>query len=142
MAESHVMSALVKKRSEILGEIQHCEALIKEYKENLSSLDATIHIFDSNYDLQSIKSKKVQRTRYFETGEAKVLILDLLRQSVSPIRTDLIAKALADKKGLEEYHHRTLNKSIITVLGRLEKNGLVERAAKEGLQILWRIRRN
>lgn len=63
MAESHVMSALVKKRSEILGEIQHCEALIKEYKENLSSLDATIHIFDSNYDLQSIKSKKVQRTR-------------------------------------------------------------------------------
>lgn len=141
MAESHVMSALVKKRSEILGEIQHCETLIKEYKANLSSLDATMHIFDSNYDLQSIKSKKVQRTRYFETGEAKVLILDLLRQSVSPMRTDLIAKALARKKGLREYH-RTFNKSIITVLGRLEKNGLVERAAKEGVQILWRIRRN
>lgn len=29
MAETHVISALVSKRSELLGEIQHHEALIK-----------------------------------------------------------------------------------------------------------------
>ena len=46
MAESHVISALIKKRSELSGEIEHYEKIIKECKENLTSLDKTIHIFD------------------------------------------------------------------------------------------------
>jgi hypothetical protein len=66
MAETHVISALVKKRSELLGEIQHHEALIKEHKSNLSSIDKTIHIFDDNYDLRTIKSKRVSQERYFK----------------------------------------------------------------------------
>ena len=55
MAESHVISALIKKRSELSGEIEHYEKLIKEYRENLTSIDKTIHIFDDSYDLRTIK---------------------------------------------------------------------------------------
>jgi len=46
MAESHVISALIKKRSELSGEIEHYEKIIKEYRNNLASIDKTIHIFD------------------------------------------------------------------------------------------------
>ncbi|PCI30178.1 MAG: hypothetical protein COB67_02515 [SAR324 cluster bacterium] len=88
MAETHVISALVSKRSELLGEIIHHEALIKEYQSNLSSIDKTIHIFDISYDLRTVKPKRVTRDRYFKNGEAVVLILDTLRElnsGMSPI---------------------------------------------------------
>ncbi|MFA6193001.1 MAG: hypothetical protein WC665_11710 [Sulfurimonas sp.] len=48
--QTHIISALVSKRSEILGELEYHEALLREYKENLVSIDKTIHIFDTSYD--------------------------------------------------------------------------------------------
>jgi chromosome segregation and condensation protein ScpB len=142
MAEPHVISALVKKRGEIVGEIQHLESLIRDYKTNLSSIDTTIHIFDSSYDLRTIKSKKAQRNRYFETGEAKVLILDLLRKASEPIRTDELANFIASNKGLsfDSVGQRSFNKSVINILSTLEKNSLIERVSKEGLTITWQIK--
>ena len=142
MAETHVISALVSKRSELLGEIQHHEALIKEYKLNLSTIDKTIHIFDDNYDLRTVKTKRVHRNRYFETGEAKVLILDTLRGLKKPIKTDELSNIIASKKGLtlDSYQQKTFNKSIIGVLGTLEKSDLIERTGKDGLVIIWQIK--
>jgi len=58
MAESHVISALIKKRSELSGKVEYYEKLLNEFKEDLSSIDRTIHIFDENYNIKSIKSKK------------------------------------------------------------------------------------
>ena len=46
MAESHVISALTKKRAELLGEVQHYEKLLKSSKENLTHIDKTIKMFD------------------------------------------------------------------------------------------------
>ena len=57
MAETHVLSALTKKRAEVDGEIKYYEKLLKQSKLNLQSLDQTIHIFDENYDLRTIKAK-------------------------------------------------------------------------------------
>ena len=142
MAETHVISALVSKRSELLGEIEHYEALVKEYRLNLSTIDKTIHIFDDNYDLRTVKSKKIHRNRYFETGEAKVLILDILRGLKEPIKTDALSDIIASKKGLilDGSQQKTFNKSIIGVLGTLEKSDLIERVGKDGLVIIWQIR--
>ncbi|AHJ14359.1 hypothetical protein [Sulfurospirillum multivorans] len=143
MAESHVISALVLKRSEFLGEIQHYEALIKEYKENLVSIDKTIHIFDASYDLRTIKSKRVMKERYFQIGEAVVLILDTLRTSNKPMKTDEICAAIASKKGLSlesDYEKATFQKTIVASLSRTVNNNLVERAGRDGLTMIWQIK--
>lgn len=142
MAELHVISALVSKRSETLGEIEHHEALIRKHKENLRTIDKTIHIFDKNYDLRTIKSKKIHRNRYFEGGEAKVLILDTLRELNEPIKTDKLSNIIASKKGLilDSFQQKTFNKSIIGVLSTLEKSDLIERTGKDGLVIIWQIK--
>lgn len=97
MAESHVISALIKKRSELAGEIEHYEKIIKECRENLTSIDKTIHIFDENYDLRTIKSKRVVRNSYFASGEATKMVLDVLRTSDKPLRTDEISDIVASK---------------------------------------------
>jgi hypothetical protein len=89
-----------------------------------------------------VKTKRVHRNRYFETGEAKVLILDTLRGLKKPIKTDELSNIIASKKGLtlDSYQQKTFNKSIIGVLGTLEKSDLIERTGKDGLVIIWQIK--
>ena len=143
MAETHVISALVKKRSEVSGEIKHYENLLKKAKIDLQSIDQTIHLFDENYDLRSIKSKRVHKERYFKTGEAKVLILDILRTTTEPLSTNDISKQLAFNRGLgnkEGFDTNHFQKIIFASLERCEKNGLIERIGKDGLSIIWRIK--
>lgn len=143
MAESHVISALVSKRSEILGEVEYHEALLREHKENLASIDRTIHIFDTSYDLRTIKSKRVSKERYFKNGETVVLILDALRKSNKPMKTDEICSAIASKKALSlesEHEKATFQKAIVASLSRMVDNNLVERAGRDGLTMIWQIR--
>jgi hypothetical protein len=143
MAEPHVISALVKKRSELRGDIIHYKELIASLDKDLATIDNTIKIFDPDYNISSIKPLKKHRNRYFDTGEAKVLILNTLRELGIPTKTDDLAKSIASKKDLvfNSYNdERSFNKSIINVLGTLEKNSLVERTGKEGLTLIWKIK--
>jgi hypothetical protein len=143
MAETHVISALTKKRAEVLGEIKHYEKLIKQSKINLQSIDHTIHIFDENYDLRTIRAKRVSSERYFKNGEAKTMILDVLRRAIEPISTTEISKSIASKKELdseEDFDLVRFSKVVLTSLTRCESSELVERVGKEGLSILWKIK--
>jgi hypothetical protein len=145
MAEPHVISALVKKRAELLGEIQYYEKLLKSSKENLTHIDRTIKMFDENYNLLGIKAKRVHREKYFKTGEAKLLILDILRVASTPISTTDIGKKIASNKEIDSNEGFDLEhflKVILASLSRYEHNGLIERAGKDGLTILWQIRRD
>lgn len=141
MAESHVISALIKKRSELSGEIEHYEKLLKEYRENLTSIDKTIHIFDDSYDLRTIKSKKVVRNSYFASGEATKMVLDVLRTANEPLRTDEISDIVASKKSLFLDGKDKINfqKSILYALNTSEKRGLVTNIGKDRLSLMWRI---
>ena len=143
MAETHVISALTKKRAEVSGEIKHYEKLLKQSKINLQSIDQTIHIFDDTYDLRTIKAKRVHKERYFKTGEAKVLILDMLRAATEPLCTNTIAKKLAFNKGIvtnENFDLERFKKMVFASLERCENSDLIERTGKDGLVILWKIK--
>lgn len=143
MAETHVLSALTKKRAEVSGEIKHYENLLKKSKLNLQSIDQTIHLFDKSYDLRTIKAKRVHKERYFKTGEAKVLILDMLRTAIEPISTNAIGKKIAFNKRIdnkESFDVNRFQKIIFASLERCENNGLIERVGKDGLVILWQIK--
>ena len=143
MAETHVISALTSKRAEVSGEIKHYEKLLKKSKLNLQSIDQTIHLFDESYDLRTIKAKRVHKERYFKTGEAKVLILDMLRTNTEPLSTNDISKKIAFNRGLdtkESFNINHFQKIIFASLERCENNGLIERIGKDGLAILWQIK--
>ncbi|CAA6809067.1 MAG: Unknown protein [uncultured Sulfurovum sp.] len=143
MAETHVLSALTKKRAEVSGEIKQYEKLLKQSKLNLQSIDQTIHIFDDSYDLRTIKAKRVHKKRYFKTGEAKVLILDMLRTATEPLSTNAIGKKIAFNRGLDKkvnFDTNRFQKIIFASLERCENNGLIERVGKDGLAIVWQIK--
>ena len=142
MAETHVLSALIRKRAEVSGEIKHYESLLKKSKLNLQSIDQTIHIFDESYDLRTIKAKRVSSERYFKNGEAKTMILDVLRTATEPMNTTNVSKMIASEKSIdndEGFDLERFCKVILASLARCESNGLIERVGKDGLSILWQI---
>ena len=143
MADSHVISALVKKRAELRGDIIHYKQLIATLDKDLQTIDATIKIFDVDYDISSIKPVIKSRNRFFNNGEAKVLVLEVLKNSEVPISTDKIADIIAIKRNLS-FENKTdksnFQKSILLALNTCLSNNLVEKVSKDGLSIVWNIK--
>ena len=143
MADTHVISALVKKRAELRGDIIHYKQLIATLDKDLQTIDATIKIFDVDYDISSIKPVIKSRNRFFNNGEAKVLVLEVLRNSEVPISTDKIADIIAIKRNLT-FENKTdksnFQKSILLALNTCLSNNLVEKVSKDGLSIVWKIK--
>ena len=140
MSTNPIISGLFDKKKEILGSIEGYEALIKKARLNLSVLDQTIALFDESYT--KISTRKMPH-RYFETGEAKKLILDVLKSSDVPLKTNEIALRVAETKGIpldSEAQQQNFQKTIISSLSTIETSGLVERLGREGLVLIWRIK--
>ncbi len=143
MADTHVISALVKKRAELRGDIIHYKQLIATLDKDLQTIDATIKIFDVDYDISSIKPVIKSRNRFFNNGEAKILVLEVLKSSEVPISTDKISDIIATNKNLSfenKADKSNFQKSILLALNTCLSNDIVEKISKDGLSIVWKIK--
>ncbi|RXJ77458.1 hypothetical protein CRU86_06025 [Aliarcobacter skirrowii] len=143
MADSHVISALVKKRAELRGDIIYYKQLIATLDKDLQTIDATIKIFDVDYDISSVKPIRKKKNLFFNNGEAKVLVLEVLKSSNLPLSTDKISEIIATNRNLA-FENKTdksnFQKSILLALNTCLSNNLVEKVSKEGLTIIWKIK--
>lgn len=144
MADTHVISALSTKRGEILGSIKHYKQIISSLDKDLTNIDATIRIFEPDYKFGSEKVvNKHTRNRFFNNGEAKVLVLEVLKNSDIPLSTDKISDIIATNKNLS-FENKTVKsnfqKSILLALNTCLSNNLVEKVSKDGLSIVWKIK--
>ncbi len=57
MAEPHVVTALVAKRAEITGRIEHTQTSLRQLIIDLDNLDATLRLFKPDIDLEEIRPK-------------------------------------------------------------------------------------
>jgi hypothetical protein len=143
MADTHIIFELVKKIAELRGDIIHYKQLIATLDKDLQTIDATIKIFDVDYDISSIKPVIKSRNRFFNNGEAKVLVLEVLKNSSLPISTDKISDIIATNRNLS-FENKTdksnFQKSILLALNTCLSNGIVEKVSKDGLSIVWKIK--
>ena len=144
MADTHVVSALSTKRGELLGSIRHYKQLISSLDKDLATIDATIRIFEPDYKFGSTKIvNKHRRNIYFNNGEAKILVLEVLKNSSLPISTDKISEIIATNRNLA-FENKTdksnFQKSILLALNTCLSNNLVEKVSKNGLSIVWKIK--
>ena len=143
MADTHVISALVKKRAELRGDIIHYKQLIATLDKDLQTIDATIKIFDVDYDISSIKPVRKGRNRFFNNGEAKVLVLEVLKSNKLPLSTDKLSEIIAVNRNLafeNKADKSNFQKSILLALNTCLSNNLVEKVSKDGLSIIWKIK--
>ena len=144
MADTHVISALVKKRAELRGDIIHYKQLIATLDKDLQTIDATIKIFDVDYDISSIKPVIKSRNRFFNNGEAKVLVLEVLKSNKLPLSTDKLSEIIAVNRNLSfenKADKSNFQKSILLALNTCLSNDIVEKVSKDGLSIVWKIKK-
>lgn len=147
MSESHVVSALVAKRAELTGQIEHFQAQIRQFSVDVDHLDATLQLFDRNYDLSSIKPKTIRSSNpWFIKGEITRLTLEAFRTSSAPLSTCDIADALIACKGIVIEGTKERDRLIKSLLGSLQlmrKRGVVDMVGRikgaGGGPMLWQL---
>ena len=134
MAETHVISALTSKRSELAGLVAFHSKEIGRIAEEVKALDATIKLFEPEYRINSIKPKRYQRkSQFFKHGEAHKLVLEILRDAKVPISTLVIAEEAQRRKGLaiDDKVLPAFKASIGGVLARQRTQGLITEIGKD-----------
>ena len=95
MAESHVISALVKHRANLAGEIERTHEHLRELVIDLENLDATILQFKPDFQVEAVKPKAFRPLKdWSRRGEMTRIILSILRQAAEPLTTRDIALQL------------------------------------------------
>lgn len=146
MAETHVVSGLAAKRSELTGQIEHYHTLISRLAADVAHIDAAIKLFAPDFDLRSVRSKAYRvRSSIFRYGDALVQVLDVMRAAGEPVTSSQIARTLLAKLGnaSEGQDYNCAAKHVNNALHRLRKNSVVEICGnlpgKGKGQHLWRI---
>lgn len=143
MSESHVVSGLVAKRSELSGQIEYCMQEIKRMAADLRHLDAAIKLFDPAYDLRTIRVRQHRkRNVYFKQGECARLVLVVLREAGSVMSTEAVALAVLKKKGLSAANKDAVTffkKAAITALRNQANRNVLKSTgfAPDGITLLW-----
>ena len=120
MAESHVVSRLVAKHSELAGLIQFHRTAMERVAADLHHLDATLKLFAPEFDLRSLGIRRVRKGgvgggfKHFKSKESHTLVLDQLRVAAEPLTATMICTAIMADRGMEDTKelrtsiHRTL----------------------------------
>ena len=147
MTQSHVISGLVAKRSELSGLIKHHQEVMRRLSSAIVNIDSTIKLFDPDYDLQSIKAKAPRQANpWFKHGEAARMALDVLRTASQPLSTRQIGEAMVAAKGVTVEDAREWDavlKPVLSAVQRAQKKGIVTMVGrvggKGGGAMLWQI---
>ena len=133
MAESHVVSALAKKRAEIAGMIARAQQQLGQFRADLVHLDATIRLFAPALEPETIPPKRIRQSDlWFEPGGLSRRVLDALRRAGAPIHAPDLVRAVMIDTGLDPASIAPAISSASNgkpgdTLNRLNKRGLLSR---------------
>ena len=130
MSESHVVSGLVAKRSELSGLIQHHQDAMRRLSVDLDHLNAAIKLFDPSFDLRTIKATAHREANpWFKKGESARCVLDALRVAERPLTSRQVGEAILKERGVNSSEIEDwplFQKTILGALRRLEKKAMVQ----------------
>lgn len=142
MPETHVVSGLVDKRSEIAGLIEHHRKEMVRLVGNMAHLDATLKLFAPEINLRTLRVKQHRvRNILFRPGEMPRFILDTLRGAGSPLTSRTLAEQVIATKGLASTPELLagIQKSLLTGLKTLANKGTLKQGPDEGPAHTWLI---
>ena len=142
MTEPHVITALVRKRAELAGDIENGQKEVQRMIGELEGLDATIRLFDPDYRVEAIRPKAFRPPDdWSKRGEMTRIVLDILRQAAEPLTSRDIAVQLVAERALEPTDKllRLMTKRVGVALRGQRDKGSVRSIEGHGLYIVWEI---
>lgn len=140
MAETHVVSALIRKRAEIAGQIEQTQSDLRQLIIDLDNLDATIRLFKPDIDLEEIKPKPLPPRHHAYKGEISRIVLEKLRQAPEPLTAQQLAQHVMAERGLntaDKHLVRLLGKRVGACLRHWRDKGVVHSKMGTGQLLIW-----
>ncbi|CAH2407924.1 conserved hypothetical protein [Mesorhizobium escarrei] len=136
----HVVHALVRKRAEIAGQIEHNQLALRRLIAELDHLDATIRIFEPSIDVGRIPAKPVPPRHAAFKGEVTRVVLSMLREAAGPLTSRDIATQLMTERGLSKEDNALsviMVKRVCACLRKHRINGTITTVPVEGSLQGW-----
>lgn len=145
MAEPHVITALAKKRAELSGDIERTQIELRKMILDLERLDATLLMFDPDYEIASIKPKAFRPPEdWSKRGEMTRLILGIMRKATEPLTSRDVATQLVIERALDRHDAkllRLMTKRVGVALRGQRDKGVTVSTIGPGQCVLWRLNR-
>jgi hypothetical protein len=146
MGDTFLISGLMGKRAELIGQIEYHYRELAKLDLSLRHVEATLQLISPNIDIATQKPKEYRiRNSPFRNGEVPVLIMIALRESASPLPTNAIAAALAKSRLIPNTGepYAQISKIVLSALQRMKAKGVIEIVGKiHGTgngTLLWRL---
>lgn len=138
----YVLAGLAKRRAELAGEADKMHARLAQIGTDLGHLDAVIRQFDPDYDLGSIRPKRLHGPDVAGRGEMSRFVLKVLREVTEPVTTHEVARRLMTERGQDMGDRRLVAQTVKRVgmaLSRQKANGAVRAIQGPGPVTLWEV---
>lgn len=135
MQNEHVLSGLVRKRSELAGQIEHAQYELRKLVTDLDAIDAAIRIFDPNADVGAIPARQYPPLHAAFRGEMMRFVLGALRVATAPVTSREIADTVMDGRGLNKEDPKVaqmIRKRVIACMWKLKQRGDVREVPMDG----------
>ncbi len=142
MVQSHALSALIRKRAEVAGEIEHAQDKLRQFIIDIDNLDHTIRLFDPDIDLEEIRPKPLPPRHAAYRGELSRIILTALRQSTDGLTAQQLAQHVMAERGMNTADKRTvrlIGKRVGACLRHYRERGLVRSVGGHGQHLVWKV---
>ena len=87
MENEHVLAGLVRKRSEIAGQLEAAQMQVRQLIIDVDNVDATIRLFAPDMDLEEIRPKPVPPRHTAFHGEIARAIMTAMRETGNALTT-------------------------------------------------------
>ena len=138
----YVVSGLVKRRAELAGEADALKGRLAQIGADLGHLDATIRLFDPDFDLAAIRPRRVRAADTAKRGEMSRSVLGVLREAAGPMTTASVVEAVMTASGTDGQDRKAAARMANRVglaLRRQERNGAVRSERREGRVMAWEV---
>lgn len=99
-SEDIVANVLMKKRAELLAQIEHHQNELGRLLADIDTVDASIRIFAPHIVVETIAPKMLPPRHAAARGEITMLVLSILRDAPDPIRTEEINRLVMEARNL------------------------------------------
>ncbi|MEA2019898.1 MAG: hypothetical protein U9N59_15815 [Campylobacterota bacterium] len=148
--KSHVLYALANKQMELKQIQDEYETKVAKIKSDLEAMEQVICLFDKDCGstIEKINNKSTKRASpkansYFERGEARKLVLNVLRKSQHSLKARDISQIIQKDKNIpidDSIVNAEVTKVINDCLRHTTKSGLIVKDENETSIIHWKIK--
>ena len=142
MTEQYAVAGLLRKRRNLMEQVEAHKTALRQLVADIESLDATLRLFDPTIDLEEIRPSAAMPWQQSYRGEFFRAVLDTLRTAERPFTAYEIAMHVMAKKQLNTADKRLaarFDRRISAVLRYHRERGKVRSMPGMDQRVLWEL---